>query len=295
MLGWIITCWLFLIAGLLLLNLDVNINAGYLIPTIVMFIALPILVGKELGFRLSRTLNFAKYAKPPKIRIIFLTGVGSLVIGLATAIVASKIYWGYAFFRPESINVGEKNYKTISLVEVDGDIQGLNISYPLVDGSGTQSFIPFGRVPSEMAQRGLIPVDSKPIDPRIIEQLTRRLWFDKNLQLEEEGGYLRHEVKHIHGSLLEMSNIAGDRFLLASLGGGEVGRNHYPYYEFLFSIKGQSLGKLIDRSFFYHDVPPLDYAEWWVVGPILSIVLFLAILPLLLIRHARRDKRVEGN
>ncbi len=119
--------------------------------------------------------------------------------------------------------------------------------------------------------------------------------------LVEKTGFLKEgssgydSAKDLWGRIYEIEANSGENLLLIAVSGYEVSNDHFPYYEFLFSIANHGeKPRLLSLTHFYYDCCGIEGLEWWWLTPAFWILGLILTVPAtsvaLLVRWRHQQK-----
>ena len=211
--------------------------------------------------------------------------------------------WGYYVARPalDRRIVEARQVETVTRVETISDPTGSRAfsgvpvgevdSFIQVHPQEGDYYILEGRVLRALKDRQALPAQARGMPAGRLRGLYQVL--DETGRLEEgEPGYV--DAKNLSGMVVEALGRDGRPLVFVGVTGCEVSKDHYSYYEFLFTIEspGGQL-KLLSTQRFYYDVAGEEGVEWPVFLPVLTTASLIPTLPIqgFLLWCGRRRRR----
>ena len=237
----------------------------------------------------------------------WLGAIGTLVLPFLIAIWANHEEWGYYVARPAvDWRIAEaRQVETVTRVETLSSPSGITTfsGVPVeevdrfIQGSPQEGdyYVLEGRVIRALKNRQALPDEPSVMPAGRLRGLYRAL--DETGLLEKgERGY--HYAKNLSGVVVEAVGHDGRPLVFFGVRGGQLSNDHYPFYEFLFSIDspGGQL-KLLSSQRFYFDIAGSEGLEWpfWLAYfAVASLIPILPIQGLIVWRSRRRSRRLDS-
>ncbi|MGH8002634.1 MAG: hypothetical protein ACREPR_25185 [Brasilonema sp.] len=236
----------------------------------------------------------------------------SVVLGFLVAICVFKFYWGYLWFPPALPKKVFDFEKILSITPVsshkkdDGrfsfTIDDLKFCLsPIQSGikeskdcstihSPTQ-YHSSTRILWALSKRNKLPTTTAYISLERLASLYSNLEATK-LLYQGQPGY--NDAKLLEGIIVEAEDREKQRYLFVAVNGKQVSNDHYPYYEFLFLLRGASRPQLLSVNRFFYDIAGLEGTELyfflipWIFFMVVFISIFLLLgVAVLLVQHLR--------
>ena len=220
-----------------------------------------------------------------KLYVWSILGTTSLMALVAAGV--SKSYWGYWFRRPNVLPEAK------SLVSVD---QVVAVT------TGEPASTKFQIDDSYAKDDAYLPDDYYFLDERHWVTLVENGVLPADFSFEQELGLLTNfyqqlsatellatptpgyedNAQYLEGVVTIGTTANGEQLALASLKGGQMSNDHYPYYEMVFHIDPatQALTFVRGQRFFY-DLAGLEGAEWPALWILFTVVALSILLPAL--------------
>jgi hypothetical protein len=201
------------------------------------------------------------------------------VLSLVFGVLVSQLYWGYPFVPPPAL----PELAEISSLERLSEVSGLNAEQEVqptitarsdVSGLRCDWIESSDRMLDEFRSRNLRVQSSEPIATELLESMWR-VAETRGLLVQGQPGYLDTKTLFGHvaiGYLGDDSKIA-----IASLLGMEESNDHYPYYEFVFSLD-RNEPQLINSQRFFGDISGIEGFNWFSF----AVMSFIVMAPLVI-------------
>jgi hypothetical protein len=218
----------------------------------------------------------------------------SIILGFAGGIIFSRLYWGYYIDPPiplvQAVNVGsissfgivstkipknEPNLqlrlnegKTQSFIAATGKTPGWETRFPERISSLQDLFVDYG---SGVRLSINTPLPSEALAGAMLDFLK-----SKEAEIEKgQEGYER-QAETLGGTLMVFDDAhSHERRLSAKLRSGQIGNDHYGFYEYLFAVDENGLpGKLLRKQIYFYDDAGIENLYWVVMALILNILFF---------------------
>lgn len=184
---------------------------------------------------------------------------------IAAGFVTSRVYWGY-WYEPPNLDVIPK----VRRIDSFGAVWPAN-TFGTQPKAGVEAFrvaaqygnqedpsFPLGRIPAQLASRGLSPQTSDPSATRFFGQALRIL-RQRHLLVAGEPGYA--SAQHFDSAYLALVRTDDQTpVLLFATHGGQVSNDHYPYYEGAFRVTAAGELEPLQIHRFFFDVAGLEGA-----------------------------------
>lgn len=264
------------------------------------------------------------HPKPFWILSAFLLTFGSSIfVGFLASISISKAYWGYYFSPPELPQKVEDFEKVRSITPVSSikrnngtrifkidtssscikEIQSAteNLNSSCGTGKCDTEYCDSSRIILSLFKKGKLPKKTPYISPEKLNSLYNYLEKTELLYQGEPGynGELKPDAvtgdliskgdgKRLGGVIIEAEDKNKQSYLFIAVNGGQISKDHYPYYEFLFEIpKDKSTPKLLTHNRFFYEIAGVEgILEWHFIWRFFIVIGFILSIPMtyLLIR-----------
>ena len=234
--------------------------------------------------------EFFKYLTPTYLA--FFIAVSTCILFFST------LYWGYAFKRPPIFREISEASNIITLSSsyrdsthtlrssnhpTEKELRGRINSY---DYTTDRIIMTLEDYQSESNNLGswhkIINDSTQNISKQELEKISQIIY---NSGIIEKGEKRWDTTMHVYGYVAKLTAIDSDTLIYCGLKGMQISNDHYPFYEFLFSVNNRTNLKLIKSQKFFQDFAGLErIGEYSLIEPfITSVGLFLLTIFLALI------------
>lgn len=258
------------------------------------------------------------HPKPLRIILTFLLTFGSSVfVGFLASIFISKSFWGYYFNPPELPQKVEEFEKIISITPVSSIKRSNGTRIFKIDTSnscikeiqsGTENlksscgtekcnteYCDNSRILVSLSKIGKLPKKTDYISLDKLNSLYNHLEATQ-LLYKGKPGYngefisdknsrkliSKGDGKRLEGIVVEAEDKKGQAFLFIAVNGGQISKDHYPYYEFLFeSPQGKSTPKLIANNRLFYEISGVEEIfQWYYIWIFFIVIGFILSIPI---------------
>lgn len=270
------------------------------------YFIVPIIISLLLGLSIYKKLKDKKL-----LSVIAIINLAILIIVNVSIGVASKNYWGYSFKRPAIFKEVESALKVekastiysidkdgrkefiLDTVKIDENLLGRKDPYY---GRRNRIFMTFEDNASKHGYLynwyKVLLDTTREISTERLELINQEIYNSDIIEPGESGW---DESKNVNGEIVEFMTEDSLRFIYAGLNGGQVENDHYPFYEFLFSINNGTV-KLKKTNKFFTDIAGIEGIEYSSIEPIImtliTIILFLVYSLIEIVRLIIKKKKI---
>lgn len=248
----------------------------------------PIVFSLLLGLFIYKKLEGKKLFSVFAIINLILLIIVNVSIGIT-----SRSYWGYSYKRPSifkevksaikverastiySIDKNEKKVLHLDMTKLDDRLLGRKDPYY---GGRDRVFMTFEDNASKHGYlydwHNILLDTTQEISTELLKKIGEIVYRSKIIEPGEPGWDVS---KNVHGKIVEFQTEDSFSFIYAGLNGGEVENDHYPFYEFLLSMKNGQI-KLKKTNKFFTDIAGIEGIEYSSTEPLIMTLITVFLL-----------------